>query len=91
MLERPYMALALILDNGLWQARGRATTMPAVTTTRNVTSLDTARGRERRIARAREARSRHDAAAVGGGRAWINGREVGGSDARFAHLGRSHD
>jgi hypothetical protein len=25
------------------------------------------------------------------GRAWINGREVGGADARFAHLGRSHD
>ncbi len=26
-----------------------------------------------------------------GGRAWINGREVGGTDRRFAHLGRSHD
>lgn len=26
-----------------------------------------------------------------GGRAWINGREVGGADRRFAHLGRSHD
>jgi hypothetical protein len=25
------------------------------------------------------------------GRAWVNGREVGGPDARFAHLGRSHD
>jgi hypothetical protein len=25
------------------------------------------------------------------GRAWINGREVGGPDARFAHLGRSYD
>lgn len=25
------------------------------------------------------------------GRAWINGAEVGGSDARFAHLDRSYD
>jgi hypothetical protein len=25
------------------------------------------------------------------GRAWINGREVGGTDKRFAHLSRSHD
>jgi hypothetical protein len=26
-----------------------------------------------------------------GGRAWINGREVGGTDPRFAHLNRSYD
>jgi hypothetical protein len=26
-----------------------------------------------------------------GGRAWINGKEVGDPDPRFAHLGRSHD
>jgi hypothetical protein len=25
------------------------------------------------------------------GRAWINGREVGGTDPRFAHLDRSYD
>ena len=25
------------------------------------------------------------------GRAWINGREVGGADQRYAHLARSHD
>jgi len=25
------------------------------------------------------------------GRVWINGREVGGPDARYAHLGRVHD
>jgi hypothetical protein len=25
------------------------------------------------------------------GRAWINGREVGGPDSRFAHLARSYD
>jgi len=27
----------------------------------------------------------------GGGRAWINGREVGGPDPRYAHLGITHD
>jgi len=27
----------------------------------------------------------------GGGRAWINGCEVGGSDPRYAHLSRSYD
>jgi hypothetical protein len=26
-----------------------------------------------------------------GGRAWINGREVGGTQARYAHLAVSHD
>jgi hypothetical protein len=25
------------------------------------------------------------------GRAWINGREVGGTDPRYAHLDRSYD
>jgi len=27
----------------------------------------------------------------GGGRAWINGREVGGSDPRYAHLSTIND
>jgi hypothetical protein len=35
-----------------------------------------------------EARRRLDRSS---GRAWINGREVGGTDARYAHLGRSYD
>jgi hypothetical protein len=26
-----------------------------------------------------------------GGRAWLNGREIGGYDHRFAHLTRAHD
>jgi hypothetical protein len=25
------------------------------------------------------------------GRAWINGREAGGTDSRYAHLGQSYD
>jgi len=29
--------------------------------------------------------------AATGGRAWINGREIGGPDPRFAHLSRVHD
>jgi hypothetical protein len=28
---------------------------------------------------------------IEGGRAWINGSEVGGADARYAHLNRSYD
>ena len=28
---------------------------------------------------------------IEGGRAWVNGVEVGGVDARFAHLNRSYD
>lgn len=42
--------------------------------------------------RRRPAATRTPAAAVpGGGRAWINGREVGGTDPRYAHLDRSYD
>jgi hypothetical protein len=50
--------------------------------------------RVRRLNRVREARAR--LASPGSdsrerGRAWINGREVGGADGRFAHLAHSHD
>ena len=44
--------------------------------------------RERRLSRVIEASRR---LAEPPGRAWINGREVGGTDKRFAHLSRSHD
>jgi len=44
--------------------------------------------RDPRIPRVIEARRRLDRPT---GRAWVNGREVGGVDARYAHLGRSHD
>jgi hypothetical protein len=57
-----------------------------------------------RTARHRKARKQAPAAATGrqadasrvralmkGGRAWINGTEVGGTDPRFAHLDRSYD
>lgn len=45
--------------------------------------------RDRRLPRAIEARRR--LGSLRGGRAWINGREVGGADRRFAHLAYSYD
>jgi hypothetical protein len=44
--------------------------------------------RDVRVLRAIEARRRLRPI---GGRAWINGRELGGTDPRFAHLAHSHD
>ena len=60
----------------------------------SVTDLPKARRQARRLARAIEARRRlADSAerARHGGRAWINGEEVGGVDPRFAHLTVSFD
>jgi hypothetical protein len=57
-------------------------------------SLPQGRRRDRRLERAMEARRRlADSAdeARPGGRAWINGEEVGGADPRFAHLSASYD
>jgi hypothetical protein len=45
----------------------------------------------RRILLATAARQRLDVAPSPRGRAWINGREAGGQDPRFAHLSRVHD
>ena len=53
------------------------------------TRVPVGRARDQRLRRAAEARRRVEGAR--GGRAWINGREVGGTDPRFAHLTRSHD
>jgi hypothetical protein len=54
-----------------------------------VTTLPSGGDRERHLARAAERERR-----VRGrrrGRAWINGREVGGPDPRFAHLALTYD
>jgi hypothetical protein len=53
-----------------------------------IASLPNGARRAERLARKvlRDRRERES-----GGRAWINGREVGGPDPRFAHLGRSYD
>jgi hypothetical protein len=45
---------------------------------------------QRRVRRAISAR-RELAASHAGGRVWLNGREVGDADPRFAHLEASHD
>jgi hypothetical protein len=44
---------------------------------------------DRRVGRAIKAR--HDMARRGVGRAWFNGRELGGTDPRYRHLEASHD
>jgi hypothetical protein len=44
---------------------------------------------DRRVGRVIDAR--RGSAARGVGRAWINGREVGGTDPRYIHLSESHD
>jgi hypothetical protein len=46
--------------------------------------------RDQRMSRAIQARRRLSSPR-GGGRAWINGREVGGPDLRYAHLSCIYD
>lgn len=55
-----------------------------------VTSLPRGTDRDQRMSRTIQARRRLNSPR-GGGRAWINGREVGGSDPRWAHLSSSYD
>jgi len=51
-----------------------------------------ARGeRASRMTRVMQASRRIRAEESRSGRAWINGREVGGADPRWAHLSRSYD
>ena len=46
--------------------------------------------RDQRMSREIQARRRLTSPR-GGGRAWINGREVGGPDSRYAHLASIYD
>ena len=55
-----------------------------------VTDLPRGTLRDQRLVRAIQARRRLSPPRLGG-RAWINGREVGGADPRFAHLDASYD
>ena len=52
-----------------------------------VVSMNAARRRDPRMPRVIEAKRRLQPT----GRVWLNGREVGGSDPRYAHLSSSHD
>lgn len=63
--------------------------MPSVKTIE--TRAPRAGARQRTLSRVVQARRRLEAPQRDGGRAWINGREVGGPDARFRHLGQSYD
>jgi hypothetical protein len=47
--------------------------------------------RRRMLTRVVQARRHLETLPQGAGRAWINGREVGGADLRFGHLARIHD
>ena len=53
------------------------------------TRVPVGRKSDKRLRRATEARRVVEGAR--GGRAWINGQEVGGTDARYSHLAGSHD
>jgi hypothetical protein len=60
----------------------------------HLNTLPQGRRIQRRLERAIEARRRLAGSADAprlGGRAWINGEEVGGADPRFAHLTASYD
>ena len=52
-----------------------------------VVSMNAARRRDPRMPRVIEASRRLRPT----GRVWLNGREVGGADPRYAHLSSSHD
>jgi hypothetical protein len=59
-----------------------------------VVPLREARSRDPRLSRAIAARrrlSRSAEHAPSTGRVWVNGREMGGPDPRYAHLADSHD
>ena len=65
--------------------------------TATVISLDQRRERGRRVARAIDTRRRLDSSTNrrkrrrSGGRAWVNGEELGGGRDALAHLGSVHD
>lgn len=65
--------------------------------TSSVTAMSEHRDRGRRIGRAMAARRQLDRSGErrrdrrSGGRVWVNGRELGGTDPRLAHLTESFD
>jgi hypothetical protein len=64
--------------------------------TSSVTAISDYESRSRRVVRAVAARRRLEASrerrrSRRGGRVWVNGRELGGTDPRHAHLSLSFD
>ena len=83
-----------ILDGGRLEGLPQGASIPGMKA--QVTTLPTAAERSRRVDRVIEARRRLQASAEqalerGGGRAWINGDEVGGTHPGLSHLESSYD
>jgi hypothetical protein len=83
-----------ILDSGRLERRVRGAKIGGMN--ERVTSLPDRAERGRRLDRAVEARRRLESSAEQafdrrGGRAWINGREVGGTHPSLSHLESSYD
>lgn len=83
-----------ILDHGRWERGADGAKIGPMN--QRVTSPAARAEGVRRLQRAIEARRRLESSPEQafdrrGGRAWINGREVGGPDPRYGHLGRVHD
>lgn len=72
-------------DDGPYARHTASATIQAMTSHRTIRRRQGAR----RLANAIEARRQLNRESRG--RAWINGREVGGLDPRYAHLARSYD
>jgi hypothetical protein len=85
-----------MLDICPWNDREARDKMKPMRTS-SVTAISEHRDRGRRIGRAVAARRRLDRSGErrrqrrSGGRVWVNGRELGGTDARYAHLMQSFD
>jgi hypothetical protein len=83
-----------ILDIGRWDRGAPGARIDAVN--QQVTSLPERGERDRRLERVIEARRRLESSAEQafdrrGGRAWINGREVGETHPSLSHLESSYD
>jgi hypothetical protein len=77
-----------MLDAGPYEAPAKPANLSTVNAT--VTArLPSGAARRRQLLRLVEVR--RELESRGRGRAWINGREVGGADPRYEHLRRTHD
>jgi hypothetical protein len=92
-MDDEYSRIREILDPRPW-ARGQRRPILEPMSIVSFPADGGARLTRRRLARVAEARDRLSSTrerVSANGRAWINGREVGGENRRFAHLAHSHD
>ena len=91
----PFELLAESRENQRALGTGRLRTMTSAERQRTTTGAARRRGGmhradgDRRVGQA--VKARHGLATRGVGRAWLNGRELGGADPRYKHLEASHD